>query len=93
MEYTFNVAQAAAEMGVCTKQVISLIEVGALPAGKQGKGYVLRKADVFKHIDLVITTQTHDRIRKKSPALNQGADGNGSNRRGRKRAPIPQLPG
>lgn len=82
MEYTFSVAQAAQEMGVCTKEVLSLIKEGSLPAAQIGKGFIIRKADVFKRIDQAIALETA--MRQRNPQSQEA-------KRGRKRNAIPVL--
>ena len=94
--YTVNVAQAAAEMGTGVDAVLELIEAGTLPAAKLGKGYVIRKTDVVKHIDLVIAKQTSLRIDKHKaknpikPVMQEQEPV--ASKRGRQRKPIPALP-
>ena len=82
MEYTFNVTQAAQEMGVCTKEVLELIKDAKLPAAQLGKGFVIRKTDVFKRIDQAIALETA--MRQRNPQSQEG-------KRGRRRNSIPAL--
>lgn len=82
MEYTFNAAQAAQEMGVCTKEVLELIKEGKLPAAQIGKGFIIRKSDVFKRIDQAIALETAMRQRKPE---------NQEPKRGRKRNALPII--
>lgn len=82
MEYTFNVAQAAQEMGVCTKEVLGLIKEGKLPAAQMGKGFIIRKSDVFKRIDQAIALETT--MRQRNPQSPEP-------KRGRKRNAIPVI--
>lgn len=95
-KYTLNVAQAADEMGTGTDTVLSLIESGVLPAAKLGKGFIIRKSDVIKHIDLMIANQTHIRAEKhklKNPSKQAKPEEVLTiPRRGRARNPIPVLP-
>ena len=81
--YTMSVEKAAKELKVDKKQVLALIQSGQLPAAKVGTDYIVRCRDVYAHIDKLISLQTNMKIRTN---LEQA-----SNKRGRKRNPIPLL--
>ena len=48
---------------MCTKEVLELIKDAKLPAAQLGKGFVIRKTDVFKRIDQAIALETAMRQR------------------------------
>ena len=69
-------------MGVCTKEVLELIKDAKLPAAQLGKGFVIRKTDVFKRIDQAIALETA--MRQRNPQSQEP-------KRGRKRSAIPVI--
>lgn len=59
---TLTVDQAADWLNVHANTVYELIEDCVLPAGKQGRGYVLLKEDVARHIVKLVREQTAARM-------------------------------
>ena len=76
---TLTVEKAAECMGVSTKTVWGLINLGTIPAAKIGRAYIMLERDVMAYIEGQIAKQTAERI-----GLPQGPV-----RRARRRATSP----
>lgn len=77
MNHTLDIKSAGELMKVHPKTVLTLINSGALPAGKVGRAYVMLTRDVMDYIENLIIRQTAER-------MDLSADG----RRGRPRAGL-----
>jgi excisionase family DNA binding protein len=90
MKYTMTDEMAAREMGIPVKEIRAQITRGDLPTIQRGRGYLIRRADVFAAIDQRIALETAERVKAKQPE--PAPETKTSNlKRGRKRREIPDL--